>query len=123
MIGSNILLDTNVILYFIGGRPGISELIDSKKIYISFITELELQLYKYNSENDIKIIKNFLNETNIVDINGIIKSKTIELSKKYSIKLADSIIAATSIFLNTPIFTADKQFRKIKELDLIFYTQ
>lgn len=114
MIGSNILLDTNVILYFIGVRSRISELIDSKKIYISFISELELQLYKYNSENDLKIIKNFLYETNVVDINGIIKSKTIELSKKYSIKLADSIIAAMSIFLNNPIFTADKQFEKSK---------
>ena len=33
-------------------------------------------------------------------------------------KTADAIIAASAIYLNLPLVTADKGFKKIKELDL-----
>jgi predicted nucleic acid-binding protein len=43
----------------------------------------------------------------------------IELKQKQKIKLPDAIIAATSIFLNFPLFTADKYFSKIPNLDCV----
>lgn len=48
-----------------------------------------------------------------------IKEQVIELRKKYTIKLPDAIIAATSIIYSIPLVTADKGFSKIEELDLI----
>lgn len=44
---------------------------------------------------------------------------TIELRKKYSIKLPDAVIAATSLTFEIPLVTADKTFSTIDELDLI----
>jgi predicted nucleic acid-binding protein len=35
--------------------------------------------------------------------------------------LPDGIIAATSLFLNVPLITADKNFKKIKNLDITLY--
>ena len=45
--------------------------------------------------------------------------QTIQLKKKYSIKLPDAIIAASCLVYDIPLVTADKGFSKIKELDLV----
>ena len=47
-----------------------------------------------------------------------IKKTTIGLKQKYTIKTADAIIAASAIYLNLPLVTADKSFKKIQEIDL-----
>ncbi|MEO9070495.1 MAG: PIN domain-containing protein [Ginsengibacter sp.] len=57
----------------------------------------------------------------IISLNNNIKKEYIELRKKYHLKLADAIIAATAIALNIPLITADKQFASVIELNLIQY--
>lgn len=54
-------------------------------------------------------------------MNDLIKVKYVDLRKKYHLKLADAVIAATAIVYNMPLITADKQFRTVKELTLIAY--
>ncbi|MCH5600387.1 PIN domain-containing protein [Niabella ginsengisoli] len=54
-----------------------------------------------------------------IDWNKKIKEQTIQLKRKYNIKLPDSIIASTSLVYGIPLVTADKGFSKISELDLI----
>jgi predicted nucleic acid-binding protein len=36
-------------------------------------------------------------------------------------KLPDAIIASSAQYLNMPLLTADKEFKKIPDLDLIIY--
>jgi predicted nucleic acid-binding protein len=36
-------------------------------------------------------------------------------------KLPDSIVAASAYYSKLPIFTADKEFEKLEELDVIIY--
>ncbi|MCR5456443.1 MAG: PIN domain-containing protein [Bacteroidales bacterium] len=40
------------------------------------------------------------------------------MRRTYGTKLPDAIVAATAIECNVPLITADKGFRKIKELQL-----
>jgi len=54
-------------------------------------------------------------------MNNRIKDKYIEIRRKHYLKLADAIIAATSLAFNFPLITSDKQFKTIKELNLISY--
>jgi predicted nucleic acid-binding protein len=42
MIGKEILVDTNIILYLLRGNDTLQDILQGKTIYISFITELEL---------------------------------------------------------------------------------
>ncbi len=49
-----------------------------------------------------------------------IKLKAIQIKQKYKLKLPDAIIAATAICYNLPFLSADSDFKKIKELHLIF---
>jgi hypothetical protein len=121
MIGNSILLDTNIVLYLLNGDKTLIPLLENKQLIVSFITELELLCYKGMSEKDQLLIKEFLSECIIIDINHLIKENTIALRRSYSLKLPDCIIIATSLYLNIPIISADEEFSKAKNADLILY--
>lgn len=121
MSGSNIFIDTNIALYLLAGDETLSLILNNKRIYISFITQLELLGFKKLSTKEEKIIQAFLKQCIIIDINNDIKEKTIALRKEYQVKLPDSIIMATSLNLNIPIITSDLDFKKVNELDLLLY--
>jgi predicted nucleic acid-binding protein len=42
MNGNSVLLDTNIVLYLLGGDKVLAELLNQKKLYLSFISQLEL---------------------------------------------------------------------------------
>lgn len=121
MVGKEILLDTNIILYLLKGNNTLEELLQGKNPYLSFMSELELIGFPdISSAEEIKI-NELLNECLVVSLNNNIKNIYVELRKKYHLKLADTIIAATAISLNIPFITSDKQFASIKEINLIQY--
>jgi predicted nucleic acid-binding protein len=68
-----------------------------------------------------KQINAILSECLIISMNSGIKEKYIEIRKKYHLKLADAIIAATAIASDIPLITSDKQFKTVKELKLVTY--
>jgi predicted nucleic acid-binding protein len=57
----------------------------------------------------------------VTDINEEIKEHAIQIRKNTKLPLPDCIIAATAIYLDIPLFTADKDFKKIKSLPLILF--
>ena len=46
---------------------------------------------------------------------------TIDLRGKYNLKIPDAIIAASALYLNLPLISADKVFEKVSELQFIKY--
>ena len=46
MNGNKFLLDTNAVLYILGGDETLSDFLFEKELYISVITEMELLSYK-----------------------------------------------------------------------------
>ena len=96
-------------------------MISDKDIVISFITELELLSFPRLIDESEKIIRGLLKNCLIIDISPEIKDLTIGFRKKSKLKLPDSIIAATTFYYKLPFLTADKQFRRIEELDIIIY--
>lgn len=122
MSGNNsLLLDTNIVLYLLSGDKTIAALLNDKDVYISFITEMELLSYKKLSAVEETKIKNFLRDTLIIEMNSAIKIKAIQIRKDNSIKLPDSIIAATAEHLNMPLLTSDEGFKKISSLINLYY--
>jgi predicted nucleic acid-binding protein len=121
MSGTKYLADTNILLYIISGNSSVKSYINSD-FYISEITEIELLGNKGVSKEDLNIRKEAIDGSAIVNISDQIKRVTIHLKQIYTLKIPDAIIAATSIYLNLPLLTADKDFKKIKELDLILVT-
>ncbi len=118
MNGTKYIADTNILLYIIAGKKELTKYIDDE-FYISEITEIELlvnnQITSLQLESRSLVIEN----CTIVGFSEHIKQLTIRLKQNYILKILDAIIAATSIYLNLPLLTADKGFKKIKELDLV----
>ena len=119
MNGINLMIDTNVAIYLLNGNTKLAQLLDEKNIFISFITELELLSKSGLTLAEKKIIKSFLNDCTIYDINTFIKDKVIDLKQSVKIKLPDAIIASTALWLNLPLVSADTDMKKIKSLNLI----
>lgn len=117
MSGIDFLADTNILLYILEDLPQIEE-ISNHTFGVSVISEIELLGKKEIASNDIKIIKDLLQDCVLLPFTEQTKEKTIELKQKYSIKIPDAIIAATSILNNIPLVTADKGFSRIPELKL-----
>ena len=112
------IADTNFLIYLHEGN----EIVKPFLIYdfgISFISEVELLGHKNITKKEEIELQSLINDSFSIEWNLKIKEKTIDLRRKYKIKLPDSIIAATSIIYNVPLVTADKQFSQIEELDLI----
>jgi len=63
MSGNKIFLDTNILLYLLGGDTTIAELLNGKQFYIAFITQLELLGYSEldsKQEEIIDVLLSFL---------------------------------------------------------------
>ncbi|UZO82087.1 type II toxin-antitoxin system VapC family toxin [Aquimarina sp. ERC-38] len=121
MSGNKLLLDTNIILYLLRGDTTLVNILEGKQVYISFVTELELYSFKELNAADRSKIDAILEACSIIDINAGVKAKTIEVRRLYKIKLPDSIIAGTALYFKMPLITADKDFEKIEELNLLNY--
>jgi predicted nucleic acid-binding protein len=121
MSGNSLLVDTNIVLYLLSGDKTLASFLKGKKLYVSFITQLEILGYEGIKKSDLRKIELFLNDCTIIDIQSDIKNKVIEIRKIGKIKLPDAIIAATSSYLGIPLISSDKGFEKISSLDLILY--
>jgi predicted nucleic acid-binding protein len=111
---SRILLDTNIALYYLGGR--LTTPLPKGQYYISIITEMELLSYPNLSSTEEQQIQNFLSQLLIVDINNSIKKMAISLRKQYRLKLPDAIIAATAQSLQAILLTNDNRLCNIGSL-------
>jgi len=120
-MGQKYLLDTNVVLDFMGRKlPENSKVLLSKiiddQINISAINKMELLGFKHVEQNLIA----FVDFSEVYHIDDEIIDKTIELRKKYKIKLPDAIIAATAIVNNFILISHNiKDFQKIEELQFV----
>ena len=121
MSGTNLLCDTNILLYLLAGDKTVAGLLNMKKIFISCITEIELLTFQKLSPREKKIIGELLSDCTIIGLNEEIKKKSIDIRLNNKIRIPDAIIAATAEYLKIPIISADKQFKQVKEINLIYY--
>ncbi len=121
MSGDKLFIDTNIAIYLLSGDETLAILLNDKNLYISFVTQLELLGFNNLIKKEEKMIQSFIDQCTVIDINSRIKDKVIELRKAYKIKLPDSIIIASSLYLDIPVITADKGFKKVEELNLLYY--
>lgn len=118
MNGINYLVDTNFLIHLSEENKIVMPFLD-ENISISYTTELELLGVFSISKEQLKNAQNLINDCFIFKMNSQIKQKVISLKQSYKSKLPDAIIAATAHH-NLSFITSDADFKKIKELQLIF---
>ena len=121
MSGTNLVLDTNIVIYYFRGSEFARDLILNNDIAISVITEIELLSFHNNSKEDIADIKRLLSTFTIIPITSFVKDKTIDYRRKYRLKTPDAIIVATSNYLGYPLVTADKQLQNIENIEIMLF--
>jgi len=119
MNGNNIIADTSLLINFFNGVAASKRFIEDRTLFVSVITEIELLSFPNLTAVGKKLIKSFLEECIIIDLEEEIKEITIELKTKNKLKLPDAIIAATAIRFDLPLFTMDKDFKKITGLNSV----
>jgi tRNA(fMet)-specific endonuclease VapC len=87
---------------------------------LSFISEIELQVWKPTNPDDIIIYQKFVSISNILGLEDGIIAETIRVRKTFNLKLPDALIAATCLLNNlTLIADNDKDFARVKSLKCI----
>ncbi len=109
------LLDTNIVLYLLGGR--LADPLLSGRYFVSVITEIELLSYPSLNSDEERQIRNFLSEITVVGIDSNIKELAITLRKNYRLRLPDAIIVATAKSLDAILFTNDLGLTSLTEIN------
>lgn len=112
------LADTNILVYLLEGRSQLVPFIGQVFI-ISVITEIEFLGVKHIPGLSLKKRIALIEDCLRLPFDDIIKNITIEIKRETKIKTPDAIVAATAIKYKLPLLTADKGFKKIKELEAI----
>ena len=118
MSGNNYLLDTNILLYALKGLTDVRLYFDIPPS-ISVVTEIEILGVKEMESSEIKIRETAVEYCQIIPITNSIKKTTIGLKRKIKLAVPDALIAATAIEGDFTLVTADKGFKRIKDLSLI----
>lgn len=121
MSGSNILLDTNIILYFLNGDDTLLPLLEDRNLVLSIITEIELLGFEGFNKRELAKTKEFLEKCTIINLNTDIKNRAVTIRRKFKLKLPDAVIMATAESLEIPLITADYDFKKVKSANIILY--
>ncbi|NOX85767.1 MAG: type II toxin-antitoxin system VapC family toxin [Chlorobi bacterium] len=118
--------DTNTVIYYLQqqfppkGEKFIDNIILGNVPVISVITEVELLCWKTTSEKDLQILRGFIEECRVLELDTPVKYKTAEIRKHFKLKLPDAIIAATATLYDLELITRNvKDFKKIEGLTII----
>ncbi|MBK9273619.1 MAG: type II toxin-antitoxin system VapC family toxin [Flavobacteriales bacterium] len=114
MTVERLLVDTNVLVYHLGGRADATRALQDVEVHISFVTEIELQSKATLSAKDLLSIQAAMANFRISDVNPSIKQMAAALRRKHGLKFADALVAATALHLNLPLLTADGGFERLK---------
>lgn len=119
------LLDTNVVIHFLGGSLTvhgmdlISEIVDSDSI-ISVITKMETLGFNFKSREEKFTMEYFVEASTVLKLNDAIVNKTIDIRKIRKLKLPDAIIAATALVHDLTLITRNtSDFADIQSLKVI----
>jgi predicted nucleic acid-binding protein len=119
MSGDRIVVDTSLIINLFNGINEVQELIADRDLFVSVISEIEVLSFPHLLPKDSELLRDFLSQCYIVDIEPAIKEITIAIRSKLKVKLPDAVIAATAIYYDLPLFTMDKGFKKIPDLQAV----
>ena len=118
MSGIDYVVDSNIILYILEGNIAVEAYLDNT-FFISVVSEIELLGWHKIQASEIRRIKSILDNCTHVELLPSIKQIAIEIRQQHKIKLPDAIIAATAIYIDLPLLTADTGFEKIKNLNAL----
>ncbi len=123
MIYHNLLLDTNIIIYYFNGLVSDKRIDDilKKGFNISIITKIEFLSWQQLYSDDLLREKAlaFISHATVYELTDEIANATIQIRQQYKIKTPDAIIAATALVHGLDIATNNIDDFKYLDLDIL----
>ncbi len=120
--GIDLLVDSNIFIYWLNGNPETAEILSGNTIYYSIISEIEVKghvsLLDEKSKNKLYQLFDRFKRIALTDE---IKDLAIHYKIKYNLKTPDAIICASSQFLKIPLLTADKKIIAVDKLVTVLF--
>ena len=124
MSNERVAIDTNILLYILGGDKTAHELVKGRDVVASAMVRMEAMVYHGADEDHLAQVQRFLDRCALEEIHRSIQDRAVDLRLRYKLKLPDAVIAATATHLGIPLITADKTFGKLTpELELVLYSK
>lgn len=108
------VLDTNAILYLLGGK--LAQPLPPARYFISVISEMELLSYPSLDAEALAQIRSFLSEVSVVQLTEDIRELAVDLRRQHGLKLPDAIVAATALSLHAQLVTNDTRLLRVSGL-------
>lgn len=120
------VLDTNILIAYLNGEQPVIDFISGLKqegraLFISSINVAEILALPNLTTSDIRNIKQFLSELISVPFDDVLAETAALIKRVYKISLPDAIIAATALSRKVNLVSRDKQFKKVKELNVLSF--
>ena len=101
-MGEGFLIDTNILIYYLADTIPEDEISKIEEILknsfnISIITKIEFLGWKGHTPEGFEKSKEFISFAHVIPLTDDIAELAIELRRRKSIKLPDSVIAATAL--------------------------
>jgi predicted nucleic acid-binding protein len=123
-VGKRYLIDSNIVIDYLNNElPGngmvlMNDVVDDFP-NISIITQIEVLRFN-TTDTSYQILRNFIQDSIIFNLNDLVVDKTIAICKSHKVKLPDAIIAATAITSDLILITRNTDdFKKIAGLKLL----
>ncbi|MBK9273766.1 MAG: type II toxin-antitoxin system VapC family toxin [Flavobacteriales bacterium] len=98
----------------LGGNEVLAAHMESKRLFVSVVTEMECLSYPFRVRKDEMVVREFMRRCTVLGIEERIKEEAIVIRRDHGIKLPDAVIAATALVLGVPLLTADKGFLRLR---------
>ena len=125
MNGRRFILDTNAIIFLLKGNQVLLDAIKRAEwVGISVISKIEFLAFPRLSESDSRLFEKFLERVDIINLadgNKELLSNIIKIRKSYKIKLPDAIVISTAVTNNSILITADKQLKRVEEVEIVSF--
>jgi predicted nucleic acid-binding protein len=124
MSGPRYLLDTNVIIGFLGGASWASSFFErvasmDAELLVSTITRMELLSFPDITDEEKQRVSEILAQLNKVGIDDQIEDTAISIRSAARLKLPDAVIAATASIQGAILVTADDDFDRVSHLEVL----
>lgn len=114
-------MDTNAVIEYLNNSlpESIATLFENDPPHISTITRIELLAWPNATESQTSSLRAFIDASVVYAIDEPVIVKTIEIRKKFRVKLPDAMIAATALIYDRILITRNiTDFNRIPGLQL-----